>query len=78
VSCSVHDAVQFERRGVPAALVATEGFLAAGRAQATLLGLPALAIVAISHPLSTLTPEQIQGRSQQAYAGAVAALTAAS
>lgn len=75
MSCSVHDGVQFERRGVPAAVIVTTGFLAAGRAQAQMLGLAGLALVAITHPLSTLTPPQIQTRAAEAHPLAVAALT---
>ena len=75
MSCSVHDGVQFERRGVPAAVIVTSGFFAAGRAQAQLLGLGELALVTITHPLSTLTPPEIQGRAAAAHPLAVAALT---
>jgi hypothetical protein len=74
VSCSVHDGVQFERRGVPVAVVVTDGFLAAGRAQAQMLGLPELALVAIAHPLSTLRPDEINGRAAQAFPLAEAVL----
>jgi len=60
VSCSVHDAVRLERRGIPTAVVGTEPFLDEAIEQAAVLGMPQLRIVTVSHPVQLLTAEQVQ------------------
>ena len=60
MSCSVHDAVRLERRGIPTAVVGTEPFLDEAIEQAAVLGMPQLRIVMVSHPVQLLTTEQVQ------------------
>jgi hypothetical protein len=59
VSCSVHDAVRLERRGIPTAVVGTEPFLDEAIEQTAVLGMPQLRIVTVPHPVQLLTTEQV-------------------
>ena len=69
----MHDAVNLERIGVPAAVVCTAPFKAEGEAQAKALGLSGVRLVPITHPVSTLSPEQLDGRAAEALPLVVAA-----
>jgi hypothetical protein len=60
VSCSVHDAVRLERRGIPTAVVGTEPFIDEAIEQARVLGMPDLRIVTVPHPVQLLTREQVE------------------
>jgi len=59
VSCSVHDLVRLERRGVPTAGVGTIPFADEALEQARLLGMPDLRMVLVPHPVQLLDPEQL-------------------
>ena len=59
MSCSVHDAVRLERRGIPTAVVGTEPFVDEAIEQAAVLGLPQLRMVTVPHPVQLLSPGQI-------------------
>jgi hypothetical protein len=52
-ACSVHDAVIFERLGIPAVPVITEPFQGLCAMVAERLGLPALSPIVVPHPVST-------------------------
>jgi hypothetical protein len=52
-ACSVNDAIQFERLGIPAAVVITEPFVALADGVSRSLGLPGYAPVVLPHPLSS-------------------------
>ena len=65
----MHDAVGLEERGVPTAVIVTEAFLHEADVQREALGAERLEPVVIAHPLSTLTDEEIAGRSVEAAAG---------
>ncbi|MFI5339697.1 MAG: hypothetical protein ACHQ7N_07655 [Candidatus Methylomirabilales bacterium] len=67
----MHDAVALETRGIPVALVITSEFTQAAEFQRRALGMDALAPVIITHPLSSLTAEEIEGRAQEVLAQAV-------
>ena len=71
----MHDAVELERRGVPAAVIVTDAFLHEADLQRTALGAELLEPVVIRHPLSTLTPEEIAARAAAAAAGIRRVLT---
>lgn len=60
MSCSVHDAVRLERRGIPTAVVGTEPFIDEAIEQARVLGMPDLRIVTVPHPVQLLTREQVE------------------
>lgn len=66
----MHDAVELEARGIPAAVVVTTEFEHESHVQRTALGMDGLNPVVITHPLSTLTPEQIASRVTEAATGA--------
>jgi hypothetical protein len=75
VSCSVHDAVRLERRGIPTAVVGTEPFIDEALEQARVLGMPDLRIVTVPHPVQLLTHEQVDELADRALAEVVARLT---
>jgi hypothetical protein len=55
VSCSVHDAVRLEARGIPTAVVGTEPFLDEALEQSRVLGMPNYPLVLVPHPVQLLT-----------------------
>jgi hypothetical protein len=62
----MHDAVALEDKGVPTAVVITREFLNEAYVQRTALGMESLEPVVITHPLSTLSDEQIENRAREA------------
>ena len=66
----MHDAVALEERGIPTAVIVTDAFLHEADVQRTALGAERLEPVVITHPLSTLTDEQIAARASEAAVGA--------
>jgi hypothetical protein len=58
----VHDGIAFEERQIPTAVLATEVFLNAARAQAQALGMPGFTIISVPHPVQNLTPEEVRRR----------------
>jgi hypothetical protein len=59
VSCSVHDLVRLERRGIPTAGIGTLPFADEAFEQARLLGMPDLRMVLLAHPVQLLDPDQL-------------------
>lgn len=74
MSCSVHDAVRLERRGIPTAVVGTEPFIDEAIEQARVLGMPELRIVTVPHPVQLLTREQVEELADRALDDVVARL----
>lgn len=66
----MHDAIALETRGIPVALVVTSEFAQEAEFQLRALGMDALVPVIITHPLSSLTAEEIEGRAREALAQA--------
>ena len=64
-------ASELEASGRPTAVIVTTEFLHEAEVQRDALGMHDLTPVAIEHPLSTLTDEEIDGRAQQAAAQCV-------
>lgn len=58
--CSVHDTVEFEKRGIPATLVLTTVFENAAVHQFRARGMEGHPYVALPHPISNLTAEQMR------------------
>ena len=54
MSCSVHDMIQLERKGIATVTICTSGFRNAGMKQAAMLGIPGLPIVDIPFPFYRL------------------------
>ena len=62
----MHDAVVLEEQGIPTAVVITTEFVREAEAQRAALGMESLEPVVITHPLSTLTDEEIASRAREA------------
>ena len=60
MSCSVHDVVRLERRGIPSVAVATSPFIDEAAEQAHSLGMPGVATVFVQHPVQILAPEELE------------------
>jgi hypothetical protein len=75
VSCSVHDVVRLERRGVPTVAVATRPFVDEAVEQAQSLGMPGVAIVYVPHPVQLLDPDALRGLADDAFPALVDGLT---
>ena len=58
--CSVHDTVEFEKRGIPATVILTGVFTNAAIHQFRTRGLDGHPFVELPHPISNLTPEQMR------------------
>jgi hypothetical protein len=75
VSCSVHDAVRLEQRGIPTAVVGTAPFVDEALEQARVLGMPDYRIVTIAHPVQLSTTEELQARADAVLETILARLT---
>jgi hypothetical protein len=62
----MHDAVALEAKGIPTAVVVTETFVREAHVQRTVLGMEGIEPVVISHPLSTISDEEIDARAGEA------------
>ncbi|MDQ3865249.1 MAG: hypothetical protein M3304_00255 [Actinomycetota bacterium] len=77
MSCSLHDVVRLERRGIPTAAVATEPFLDEALEQARVLGMPNYRMVFVAHPVQLLAESELHERADQAFPLVVERLTSA-
>jgi hypothetical protein len=75
VSCSVHDAVRLERRGIPTAVVGTEPFLDEALEQARVLGMPDYRAVLIPHPVQLLSDDELRAHADGAFGQIASRLT---
>jgi hypothetical protein len=75
VSCSMHDVLTLEDRGIPTVLLCTEPFMNSALDHADAFGNPAYRAVQVRHPLASLTPEQARPRADEALEGVIAILT---
>jgi len=76
VSCSVHDVLDLESRGVPAVFVASDVFVDAAEAQSRALGFPSAARVFVPHPIQDATDDEMRAKADAAIDAIVAALRA--
>jgi hypothetical protein len=58
--CSVHDTVEFEKRGIPATVVITQAFRNSAVAQFRNKGMDGHPFIELPHPVSNLTPAQMR------------------
>ena len=58
--CSVHDTVEFEKRGIPATLFLTQAFRNAAVYQFRGKGMDGHSFIELPHPVSNLTPEEMR------------------
>ena len=62
----MHDGIELEKRGVPAAVICTEPFVTSAKAMSKLGGIPEYPFVVLPHPLGSLTPDELRERAIQA------------
>lgn len=60
----MHDGITFERLGIPSAVIITEPFIPAAQAITDLDGLPDYGYVAIPHPVTSLSVEELAERAR--------------
>ena len=58
MSCSLHDLAEYEARGIPAVLVASEEFVSAAQSQSGALGIDS-AVVYVAHPIQSRNDEEM-------------------
>jgi len=58
--CSVHDTVEFEKRGIPATVFLTQTFKNAAIHSFRAKGMDGHAYIELPHPISNLKPEEMQ------------------
>ena len=58
--CSVHDTVEFEKRGIPATVIITEAFRKTADFQFRSKGMEGHPYVVLPHPVSSLTAEEMR------------------
>ena len=64
----MHDALEAERRGIPAVAVITERFAQTARGVAELNGLPDYPFVVIGHPIANDRDEDLRAKAEAAVA----------
>lgn len=57
--CSVHDAVEFEKRGIPATVILTQIFKNAAVHQFKSRGMEGHPMIELPHPIANLTHDQM-------------------
>jgi hypothetical protein len=58
--CSVHDTIEFEKRGIPATAIITQAFRNAAVFQFRAKGMDGHPHIELPHPISNLTPEEMR------------------
>ena len=58
--CSVHDTVEFEKRGIPATVVSTQIFRNAAVFQFRNKGMEGHPYIELPHPVASLSPEEMR------------------
>jgi hypothetical protein len=62
----MHDAIRLEAAGIPAAVIVTTVFVHEASVQREALGMRELEPVIVTHPLSTLSNEELDRRAAEA------------
>ena len=62
----MYDGIEFEKRGVPTAVICTEPFITSAKAMSELGGIPEYPFVVLPHPLGSLSPDLLRARAMQA------------
>jgi hypothetical protein len=73
----LHDGIELDRRGVPAAVICTDQFVGSAQAQAAICGNPGYPFAVVAHPLGSLTAAELQERAAVAVPQVIAILTGA-
>jgi hypothetical protein len=74
--CSVHDTIEFEKRGIPATVIITAAFRSAAVFQFKGKGMDGHSYVELPHPISNLKPEEMKDLTLQYVDQVVRQLTA--
>ena len=61
----MHDGIQFEKQGVPTAVICTEPFKTSGVARAKIGGIPNYPFAVTDHPLGSLDQETLKGKARE-------------
>jgi len=75
VSWSVHDAIEFEKRGKPSVVVASTEFHTLGQAEKKTLGMPDLRFAVVPHPFGALKRDAVRRYAATTFEQVVAGLT---
>ena len=62
----MHDGIELEKLGVPAAVIITNEFIAQAKAIAEIQGIPDYPFAVVPHPIGRLTPEDLKERANEA------------
>jgi hypothetical protein len=63
--CSVHDTIEFEKRGIPATVIITQAFKNAAVFQFRGKGMEGHPYIEMPHPISNLKPEEMRALTLQ-------------
>ena len=74
--CSVHDTVEFEKRGIPATVVITQAFRNAAEFQFRGKGMEGHPYIELPHPISNLKPDEMKALTLRHVENVVRQLTA--
>ena len=74
--CSVHDTVEFEKRGIPATVVITQAFRNAAEFQFRGKGMEGHPYIELPHPISNLKPAEMKALTLRYVEDVVRQLTA--
>ena len=66
MSCSVHDGIELEDRGIPCVPVHTAVFMNSAAAHSLAFGRPGFPSVSIRHPIAGVDPEGCRERAEEA------------
>ncbi len=75
-SWCIYDSVDLEKRGTPAATVNSDEFVRLGQSESRSLGIPALPILTVEHPMGDVAEEIVRDRARGAVDEIVHILTA--
>ena len=74
--CSVHDTIEFEKRGIPATVVITQAFKNACVFQFRGKGMEGHPYIELPHPISNLKPDEMRTLTEKCVDQVVRQLTA--
>ena len=61
----MHDGIQFEKKGVPAAVICTEPFVSSAVAMSKMGGIPEFPFADVPHPLGSLDETLLRERARE-------------
>jgi hypothetical protein len=62
----LHDGIEFEKRGIPAAVLISSEFVVGAKTMARLQGLPGYPVAVVPHPIGSLTEDGLRERAKVA------------